>query len=136
MDAFSEVSGPANPLVSQPDAIRNGLQSFHNPMESSSPLHPVEVIQKTYHKNTARLHEQMLSRTYGSHFVDALNMERQALSMVRRGAGLPSSMLALEISLGCADKIGFEDYMNLPQHREKPVDIHREMEKRYDEMGW
>lgn len=104
-------------------------------MESGNFAHPVEAIQKNHAHNSARLRNHVLSMTYGSHFVDALHMERQALAGMRRGAGLNSSMMALEVSMGSIDKIGFEDYMNLPHHREKIVNVSVEMEKRYDEMG-
>lgn len=56
------------------------------------------------------------------------------MAQFRRGPGLPSSLLGLEISMGLDTKIDYADVMNRKEHSEIPVDFHRELEKRMDGM--
>lgn len=61
-----------------------------------------------------------------------------ALSQFRRAAGLPSSMIGLETSLGLRYDIDWSDVLNTPEKSERSVDVHVAMERRTDNttMGW
>ncbi len=54
---------------------------------------------------------------YGSAFAMSLSMDRALLAQFQRGPGLESSFSGLDTFLGRDDKIGFEDFMGLPEHR-------------------
>lgn len=55
-----------------------------------------------------------------------------ALAQIRRGAGLPSSLIALETSLGLRHDINWSDVLNTPEKSEKIVNVHELMERRQD----
>lgn len=57
---------------------------------------------------------------------------QDALAQFRRAAGLPSSLIALETSLGLRHDINWSDVLNTPDKSEKSIDVHVAMERRTD----
>ncbi len=75
-----------------------------------------------------RLH--MMSKVYGSAVPMTLMLESKILSQFQRGGGLVSSHIGLENLLGMEDEIDFNDWLNRPEAKEKPVQPFEEMERR------
>jgi len=135
MDSYADFAGPAQPLLAVSDPLRNGISSFDNSLDREKPRHAVEVIQREAFKNERLSREEMISRTFGQAAVLALRREQNALAQFRRGPGMQSSLIGLEISMGIHDKIDFCDYMGGPSRSERTVDYHATMEKRFDDLN-
>eukprot|EP01115_Flamella_aegyptia_P012228 TRINITY_DN6024_c0_g1_i2.p1 TRINITY_DN6024_c0_g1~~TRINITY_DN6024_c0_g1_i2.p1 ORF type:complete len:76 (-),score=24.61 TRINITY_DN6024_c0_g1_i2:8-235(-) len=59
-----------------------------------------------------------------------MKMEETILGQFHRLPGLPSEFAGLDTIMGRDEELGFEDYLNVPQFNEQPVDIHSVMENR------
>lgn len=123
-------------LIKKSDPIRDGLSALQNPLDRALPVHAVETIQRDYPVNKALTNYDLISRTYGQHAALALRREQAALSQFRRGPGMQSSMIGLEISMGTHNKIDFCDYMGGPSRSERSFDFHAAMEKRMDALSY
>ncbi len=129
--SIDALAGPSTAIIAQPDPMRNGL----NPTERATASHAVDVINRSAFASDRRTREALMGRVFGNHLVTQLRHEQHALAQFRR-AGLPSSLLGLEVSLGIHDKIDWSDVLNAPEHKEKWEDPHVALEKRHDAMGW
>ncbi|KJE94241.1 proteasome maturation factor UMP1 family member [Capsaspora owczarzaki ATCC 30864] len=107
--------------------MRHGL---HQARDDLAPLHPVAFIQDTFDAHQDHLRLSMLGLTQGQQAVMRLNMERNILSRVWRGPGLPSSNIGLETITGRDDRIAWEDVLNDPNMSEVSPALHETAEAR------
>eukprot|EP00039_Didymoeca_costata_P006225 m.88486 g.88486 ORF g.88486 m.88486 type:complete len:148 (-) comp13167_c0_seq2:4272-4715(-) len=76
--------------------------------------HPIETMQKQFIQNQEALNLSVARHCIGPGLPTLLKLERAAFNDIRRLPTLPSSMVALEISLGRNGMIDFQDYLNDP----------------------
>jgi len=118
-----------HPLMEPVDELRTGLGMGDTTM-TERPVHAVEEIQKTSLRNKIAMRDELNTQLFGKHHAIRVHRERNALAQFRRAAGLKSSLVALETSLGLRHDIDWSDVLNTPEKRETSVDIHSLMETR------
>eukprot|EP00002_Diphylleia_rotans_P016173 TRINITY_DN3141_c0_g1_i1.p1 TRINITY_DN3141_c0_g1~~TRINITY_DN3141_c0_g1_i1.p1 ORF type:complete len:124 (+),score=21.57 TRINITY_DN3141_c0_g1_i1:80-451(+) len=101
------------PIFRMPtDPLTHGISSVRS---ETTAMHPVEAAQKTFLSRQSQTQDQMLARTYGSHFPMRINMEKQILSQMQRLPGLHSEFVGLSTLLDLDETIQYEDFLNDPR---------------------
>merc|ERR1712216_582620 len=91
--------------------LREGFKSVRSELMAD---HPVEAMQKKWVSLQEEQNLAVAGNVMGRSLPMELIQERSALAEIRRLPTLPSSMLALEISLGRETSLDFQDYTNDP----------------------
>lgn len=94
------------------DTMRDGITSA---MQDAGAAHPLQLSEKSYHRNIQRQEFSALRNAQGLHMPMKLQMERTILSRVHRLPGLESSRASLRSVLDDYD-LGFEDMLCGPRH--------------------
>lgn len=108
-----------------PDTMRNGFLTVRS---ECAPKHPMENMQNQFIKHQEQMNMAVAGSVIGRSMPMQLLRERAAFSQIKRLPVLPSSMIALEISLGREATLDFQDYLGDPSEAEVMGSLHGMME--------
>eukprot|EP00980_Cylindrotheca_fusiformis_P011138 scaffold2557_cov121-Cylindrotheca_fusiformis.AAC.21 len=139
------MSDSSIPVMKQPGNMMETGLNGNNLQAAAQKSHPIDELQRR--QATHRIsflgtdEEEEVRQMYGAGMAMRLATERRtALEMGSRGVpGLPSSNLMLDILTGNDMKLGFEDVLNLPEHRpifaKHQEDPHAAMERKLETVN-
>mmetsp|Transcript_55590 Transcript_55590/g.153935 ORF Transcript_55590/g.153935 Transcript_55590/m.153935 type:complete len:138 (+) Transcript_55590:63-476(+) len=125
------MSDASLPVMNKPVNMMEAGPNGNNLQAQAMQRHPVEELQRqqasqrVYFLGTDE--EEEVRRLYGSGFAMKLATERRAAQdTIMPTGGIPTSNLMHDILTGNDMKLGFEDVLNLPQHRPLFVKHHED----------
>jgi len=118
--APAAVEHPAGPHGAK-DELREG---FGGVRDEAAAKHPVEAMQEAYLAHQEEMNMAIAAAAVSRNLPAHILAERRELAKVRRLPVLPSSMVALEVSMGLESSIGFEDVLSDPTMPEAIGSVH------------
>ncbi|KAH8242293.1 proteasome maturation protein-like [Drosophila bipectinata] len=108
-----------------------GAPTDANCLNQLGHVHRLRDSEMNYHEHQFALNMELIRNREGLCVPLKMGMDRFAARQVGRMPFLPSCNLMDDVLTGRSEDIGFEDFMNVPENREKMRRPHAEVEKSF-----